>query len=140
MPSHASAKKIAHDAHRSRRYALRSKSDDFGDPIDEYDDELIELARLAEDKQSSTHGGKRHALRSTSNDFGPPIEEDNDEVVELMRRAEDYARKENPLKSPPSRARKLNVRETHAHDNYGGALLSEEERKLLGASDRKSVV
>lgn len=71
-------------------------------------------------------------LRSTSDDFGSPIDENDDELIELARRVGDHANKETPWKSPPSRARKLNIRDTHAHDDYGGALLTEEERKLLG--------
>lgn len=74
----------------------------------------------------------RCVLRSTSDDFGSPIDENDDELIDLARRVEDHANKETPWKSPPSRARKLNIRDTHAHDDYGGALLTEEERKLLG--------
>lgn len=76
----------------------------------------------------------RHVLRSTSDDFGAPIDENDDELIELARRVEDRANSETSWKSPPSRARKLNIRDTHAHDDYGGALLTEEERKLLGTS------
>ena len=113
---------------------LRRNSDQFGEPIEDDDDELIELVTRAEERQSVARGAQRYSLRCASNDFGPPIEEDDDEVIELVRCAEDHAHPEDHWKSPPSRARKLNIRETHAHDDYGGALLSEEERKLLGTS------
>lgn len=75
----------------------------------------------------------RQTLRSDSGDFGEPIDEEDDEVIELTKRAERSARSGQ---SPPARARKLNIRDTHAHDDYGGALLTDEERKLLGTCPR----
>ena len=54
---------------------------------------------------------------------------DDEEIIELTKKIEKSAQVE---KSPPSRARKLNIRDTHEHDDYGGALLPEEERNLLG--------
>lgn len=70
-------------------------------------------------------------IQSDSGDFGNSFDEEDEEIVELANRIEKSAQTE---KSPPSRARKLNIRDTHEHDDYGGALLSEEERKLLGTS------
>lgn len=70
-------------------------------------------------------------LQSDSGDFGDSFDEKDEEIIELAKRIEKSAQTE---KSPPARARKLNIRDTHEHDDYGGALLSEEERKLLGTS------
>lgn len=70
-------------------------------------------------------------LQSDSGDFGDSFDEEDEEIIELAKRIEKSAQTE---KSPPARARKLNIRDTHEHDDYGGALLSEEERKLLGTS------
>lgn len=64
-----------------------------------------------------------------SGDYGDPLDEDDEEIIKLAKRVEKSAQ---TGKSPPSRARKLNIRDTHEHDDYGGALLYEEERKLLG--------
>jgi hypothetical protein len=70
-------------------------------------------------------------IHSDSGDFGESFDEEDEEIIELAKRIEKTAQTE---KSPPSRARKLNIRDTHEHDDYGGALLTEEERKLLGMS------
>ena len=72
-----------------------------------------------------------HEIQSDSGDFGDSFDEEDEEIIELAKRIEKSAQTE---KSPPSRARKLNIRDTHEHDDYGGALLSEEERKLLGTN------
>lgn len=69
--------------------------------------------------------------QSDSGDFGDSFDEEDEEIIELTKRIEKSAQTE---KSPPLRARKLNIRDTHEHDDYGGALLTEEERKLLGTS------
>jgi hypothetical protein len=98
----------------------RMPSTDYGDFDDlvelSEDDETIEQAKRA----STTYGS-----------FEDSLDLDDDEMIELSKRVESAA---HPGKSPPSRARKLNIRDTHEHDDYGGALLSEEERKLLGTS------
>lgn len=70
-------------------------------------------------------------IQSDSGDFGESFDEEDEEIIELAKRIEKSAQTD---KSPPSRARKLNIRDTHEHDDYGGALLTEEERKLLGTS------
>jgi hypothetical protein len=70
-------------------------------------------------------------IQSDAGDYGDSLDEDDVEVIELAKRVEVSTQMDN---SPPSRARKLNIRDTHEHDDYGGALLSEEERKLLGTS------
>ena len=72
-----------------------------------------------------------HEIPSGFGDYGDSLDEDDEEVIELTKHIEKAAHME---KSPPARARKLNIRDTHEHDDYGGALLSEEERKLLGMS------
>jgi hypothetical protein len=98
----------------------RMPSTDYGDFDDlielSEDDETIEQAKRA----STAYGS-----------FEDSLDLDDDEMIELSKRVESAA---HPGKSPPSRARKLNIRDTHEHDDYGGALLSEEERKLLGTS------
>ena len=70
-------------------------------------------------------------IHSDFGDFGDMFDEEDEEIIELAKRIEKSAQTEN---SPPSRARKLNIRDTHEHDDYGGALLTEEERKILGRS------
>jgi hypothetical protein len=70
-------------------------------------------------------------IQSDAGDYGDSLDEDDEEMIELAKRVEVSTQMD---KSPPSRARKLNIRDTHEHDDYGGALLSEEERKLLGTS------
>jgi len=77
----------------------------------------------------------RQEIHSDVEDFGDSLDEDDEEVIELAKLVEKSGQME---KSPPSRARKLNIRDTHEHDDYGGALLSEEERKLLGMSSTPS--
>jgi len=59
-------------------------------------------------------------------------DDDDDEMVELAKRIEKSAGSKET--SPPARARKFNIRETHEYDDYGGALFTEEERELLGTS------
>jgi hypothetical protein len=102
----------------SRLSNLRITSTDYGDFEDlvdlDDDDETIDQAKRA----PKLHGS-----------FEDSLDLDDDEMIELSKRVESNAR---PGRSPPSRARKLNIRDTHEHDDYGGALLSEEERKLLG--------
>ena len=73
--------------------------------------------------------------QSESGEYGTSLDVDDEEIIELTKKIEKSAQME---KSPPSRARKLNIRDTHEHDDYGGALLSEEERKLLGMSNTLS--
>lgn len=73
--------------------------------------------------------------QSESGEYGTSLDVDDEEIIELTKKIEKSAQME---KSPPSRARKLNIRDTHEHDDYGGALLSEEERKLLGTSNSLS--
>jgi hypothetical protein len=70
-------------------------------------------------------------ILSDSGDYGESLDEDDEELIELTKNIERSAQSDQ---TPPSRARKLNIRDTHEHDDYGGALLSEEERKLLGMS------
>lgn len=70
-----------------------------------------------------------HESQSDSGDFWDSFDEEDEEIIELAKRIEKSTQTD---KSPPARARKLNIRDTHEHDDYGGALLSEEERKLLG--------
>jgi hypothetical protein len=79
------------------------------------------------------HETHAQVLQSDLEEFANCIEEelDEDDVIGLSKRVKLAARGK---KSPPSRARKLNIRDTHAHDDYGGALLSDEEMKLLGMS------
>ena len=70
-------------------------------------------------------------IQSDSGDFGDSFDIEDEEIIELAKRVEKSAQAD---KSPPSRARNLNIHDTHDHDDYGGALLSEEERRLLGSS------
>lgn len=84
--------------------------------------------------ESNEHVSQQYSdreIQSDPEDFGDSFDEEDEEIIELTKRIEKSAQTE---KSPPSRARKLNIRDTHEHDDYGGALLSEEERKLLGTS------
>lgn len=82
-----------------------------------------------ESNERTAHRSQHEVLQNQPEEFGDSIDEDDDEMIELAKRIEKTAQ---PGQSPPSRARKLNIRDTHEHDDYGGALLSEEERKLLG--------
>ena len=75
---------------------------------------------------------KPKSWRTHAEDFEKSIHEDDDEMIELAKRIEMSATPGD--KSPPTRARKLNIRETHQYDDYGGALFTEEERELLGTS------
>ena len=77
------------------------------------------------------------AFQADSEDFENPVHEDDedddeDEMIELAKRIEKSASSKET--SPPARARKFNIRETHEYDDYGGALFTEEERELLGTS------
>lgn len=89
---------------------------------------------LASDAATESNGRtarRNHpqVTQSHSGEFEDSLDEDDDEMIELAKRVEKQA---TAGQSPPSRARKLNIRDTHEHDDYGGALLSEEERRLLG--------
>lgn len=76
---------------------------------------------------------KPRKLRSDYDDFEKSIHEDDEnEMIELGKRIEKSVTSGG--KSPPTRARKLNIRETHQYDDYGRALFTEEERELLGMS------
>jgi hypothetical protein len=96
----------------------RIPSTDYGD--------FHDLVELSEDEET-VEQAKRAS--TTYESFEDSLDLDDDEMIELSKCVESTA---HPGKSPPSRARKLNIRDTHEHDDYGGALLSEEERKLLG--------
>lgn len=77
-------------------------------------------------------------LRVDSGDLDESIhEDDDDDMVELAERIEKSTRSEGA--SPPARARKFNIRETHEYDDYGGALFTEQERELLGESTHRSI-
>lgn len=68
--------------------------------------------------------------------FGEYSDEDEEELIELANKVENRTsieKSNKPTKSPPSRDWKLNVREVHENEDYGGALLSKEERNLLGS-------
>lgn len=68
-------------------------------------------------------------IECDSGDYGDSLDVDDEEIIELTKNVKKTAQMDKP---PPTRARKLNIRDTHVHDDYGGALLTEEERKLLG--------
>lgn len=57
-------------------------------------------------------------------------DEDEAEIVDLREATENDATRRSP--TPPARERKRNMREVDAQEDYGGALLSEAERQLLG--------
>jgi hypothetical protein len=91
--------------------------------------------------ERSSHRPKLKTLPTDSEDFDSPVHEidedddeddDEDEMIELAKRIEQSAGSKET--SPPARAHKFNIRETHEYDNYGGALFTEEERELLGTS------
>jgi len=82
-----------------------------------------------ESSEHTLHQSPYQEIHSDAGDFGDSLDEDDEEIIELTKCVETSAQLD---RSPPSRARKLNIRDTHEHDDYGGALLSEEERKLLG--------
>jgi hypothetical protein len=85
--------------------------------------------------ERSSHRSKLKTLPTDSEDFDSPVhenDEDEDEMIELAKRIEKSAGSKET--SPPARARKFNIRETHEYDDYGGALFTEEERELLGTS------
>lgn len=84
-----------------------------------------------EDNKHVSQQDSDREIPSDSGGFGGSFDEEDEEIIELAKTIEKSAQ---TVKSPPSRARKLNIRDTHEHDDYGGALLSEEERKLLGMS------
>ena len=82
------------------------------------------------------------AFQGDAGDFEIPVHEDDedddeDEMIELAKRIEKSAGSKET--SPPTRARKFNIRETHEYDNYGGALFTEEKRELLGTSVHGSI-
>jgi hypothetical protein len=56
--------------------------------------------------------------------------EGQDEIAELVDAVEEAEARRSS--TPPARERKLNMREVDKHEDYGGALLSNEERQLLG--------
>jgi hypothetical protein len=85
---------------------------------------------------------KPNTIRTETGDLGSSIheddgDEDDDDMIELAKRIEKFAGSKET--SPPARARKFNIRETHEYDDYGGALFTEEERELLGTSAYCSV-
>lgn len=65
----------------------------------------------------------RELSRAISDDYI-----DEDEMIELTKIVEESTR---PRKPPTSRDWKLNVRQVHQNEDYGGALFSKEERNLL---------
>ena len=75
--------------------------------------------------------------RAVNEDEADDEDDDEDEMIELAKRIEKSAGSKET--SPPARARKFNIRETHEYDNYGGALFTEEERELLGTSVHGSI-
>lgn len=82
-----------------------------------------------EDNEHVSQQDYHQEIQSNSGDYGDSLDEDDAEIIELTKNIEESAQID---KSSPTRARKLNIRDTHEHDDYGGALLPEEERKLLG--------
>jgi hypothetical protein len=85
---------------------------------------------------------KHNTIRTESEDLAISIYEsdgdyDDDDMIELSKRIEKSAGSKET--TPPARARKFNIRETHKYDDYGGALFTEEERELLGTSAYYSV-
>jgi hypothetical protein len=85
---------------------------------------------------------KRNTIRTESEDLAISIYQsdgdyDDDDMIELSKRIEKSAGSKET--TPPARARKFNIRETHEYDDYGGALFTEEERELLGTSAYYSV-
>lgn len=88
-----------------------------------------------------THLPKHNTIRTESEDLAISIYEsdgdyDDDDMIELSKRIKKSAGSKET--TPPARARKFNIRETHEYDDYGGALFTEEERELLGTSTYSS--
>lgn len=90
---------------------------------------IVSDAAIHDEEQTLSQHDR--VLQGETNEFENLMSEDDDEMIELAKRVEKHAPAD---KSPPSRACKLNIRDTHEHDDYGGALLSVEERKILGMS------
>lgn len=61
-------------------------------------------------------------------EFGELLE---DEAVEVTKEVEEAVEERRPH-TPPPRGRKQNIREVDEDEDYGGALLTDAERKLLG--------
>jgi hypothetical protein len=91
--------------------------------------------------ERSTRLHKHKTIRTETEDLAISIHDDDgdyddDDMIELAKRVEKSAGSKET--SPPARARKFNIRETHEYDDYGGALFTEEERELLGTSTYRS--
>lgn len=69
--------------------------------------------------------------RTDSGDYGELSDGADNELIELTKRIETSDKSGERL---PSRERRLNIRDVDEHEDYGGALLTEEDRKLLGTS------
>ena len=88
------------------------------------------------DAPASQHGNENPRRRNSTpilnldEEFIELSDGDEPEIIDLTMTVERTAVQRSP--TPPPRERKLNMREVHAHEDYGGALLSEAERQLLG--------
>lgn len=94
------------------------------------DIEEVKDAQPEPSKQAATKARRRRSTMTLDDedDFGELAEED---VAELADEVEKVVAERQPL-TPPPRGRKQNMREVDEHEDYGGALLSNAERVLLG--------
>lgn len=96
-------------------------------PLDP-DDEFGSFEFLEHTPPIDQQGELFHKHQDTSNgDYDDYLDED--ELIELAKRVE---KSTTSRKTPPSREWKLNIREVNSNEDYGGALFTEEERRLLG--------
>lgn len=87
-----------------------------------------------EHANSVLHPERSLLLRTNSEEFGCPIDESDDDSVELVKRVNKL---EMIRKYPSLRERRLNIRDVDENEDYGGALFTVEERRLLGISPSK---
>ena len=122
----ANAAKAGPQASRKHRTPLSNESQQSDAP-------------KAENPQRRIVGQSNRSKRKVTPLLGPEEEfmqlcdEDEVEFIELTDNVEEKAVQRSP--TPPLHNNKLNLREVNPHEDYGGALLSDTDRQLLGMLD-----
>lgn len=148
--SHQSAKNTPSSSQQGRLIRQHPGIDslDFGTHFDEDDEELIEIAKRIEENFTKhqkpppisrhSHSEPHEMYRDVENGyFDEFIGGEDEELINELAKTIDQSNKSK--KFPPPRDWKLNMREVQENEDYGGALLTEDERTLLGLFSTKSL-
>lgn len=123
-----------------RARAIRGKSD-IPRPQQGSSSNAVQLSGTANASKpitasaNKTKGMKRRAtpILGPEEEFTQLCDENEEGFNELTDDVEEYDLTRSP--TPPHRDKRLNLREVDPHEDYGGALLSDTDRELLGMVD-----